>query len=503
MRDLRLWAGQPSLRRLQRLAGTARAANGDEIDALPRSTVSSVLRGRRVPRSEFVAAYVAACLRYRGSGEREIAESVEVWLTVWRRLCAMSPAVSPAMSPAASSAVPSVMAPAAFPAVSTAADESAPGGAWFGRAPSAWTPREQPPSERRPSGRTPGAAVPPQQLPAAPAALVGREFDLAVLDMQLERRGCAVPVVAVSGMPGVGKTALAVHWARQVADHFPDGQIHLDLRGSGRAPMRTEQALAVLLRALGMAEADIPADVESRMGSYRSLLAGRRVLIVLDDALDTAQIRPLLPGDSRCLAVATSRNRLSGLVARDGAHRLLLGPLDPAASRRMLIQAIGRAVDPGGARALDGIARRCMQLPLALRIAGANLADRPDQDIREYAAELERGDRMAALAIDGDESDTVPAAFDGSYRLLSPEAQRLLCTLGLAGRAEFTVESAAVIGGVGGDEARRLLNQIAAENLIEPAARGRYLLRDLTRDYARGRARTEGIGPPPALTSNA
>lgn len=461
LRDLRLWVGQPSLRRLQQLAGKAQAANGDEIDALPRSTVSNILRGTRVPRSDFVEAFVSACLKHRGSAESEIAVAVEEWLTVWRQLSATAT-----------------------------------------RRKEFDVCRDEPAPVDQPNRQAGAVTAPPQQLPASPPTLVGREFDLAVLDMQRERRGCTVPVTVVSGMAGVGKTALAVWWARRIAGRFPDGQIHLDLRGSRPNPMRPEQALTILLRGLGMADGDIPSDIESQIGSYRSLLADRRVLIVLDDVLDTAQVRPLLPGDSQCLAVITSRNRLSGLVARDGAHRLLLAPLSPAASRRVLAQAVGRELGAADVEALDEIARLCMHLPLALRIAGATLADRPHQDVRAYAAEFGRGDRMTALAIDGDEHDTVRGAFDASCRLLAPRAQRLLCILGLAGRTEVSVENSAELGGIGVDEARRLLNQIAAENLIEPAVRDRYVLCDLLLDYARERAETEGITLPPASTAS-
>ena len=223
--------------------------------------------------------------------------------------------------------------------------------------------------------------VVPRELPGVVRDFVGRDGELAALSALLERAAGVVPgtvvISAIGGTAGVGKTALAVQWAHRVAGWFPDGQLYVNLRGYGpREPVPAGEALAGLLHSLGVPRHEIPAETDERAARYRSLLAGRRMLIVLDNARDAGQVRPLLPGTQGCMTVVTSRDSLAGLVARDGAVRMdldLLSPADATTLLRVLIG--GRATaDPAAAQAL---AQACCRLPLALRVAAELAAARP------------------------------------------------------------------------------------------------------------------------------
>src|SRR5579863_582875 len=226
-------------------------------------------------------------------------------------------------------------------------------------------------------GRAPAGV--PRQLPPAPRQFVGRAEELKALSELLDRvagSGGAAVISAIGGTAGVGKTALAVHWAHQAAGRFPDGQLYVDLRGyaSGR-PLAAADALAGFVRALGRAGPDLPADVGERAALYRSLLAGRRLLIVLDNARHAEQVRPLLPGTAGCAVVVTSRDTLAGLLARDGANRLDLDLLPADAAISLLRALIGPRADDRQATAT--LAAQCARLPLALRIAAELAAARP------------------------------------------------------------------------------------------------------------------------------
>ena len=324
----------------------------------------------------------------------------------------------------------------------------------------------------------------PAQLPPDVAGFTGRITEMSRLDQLLSdgqaQRTVVVP--AVTGTAGVGKTALAVHWAHQVRDKFADGQLYVNLRGyAPDGPTPALDALGGFLRALGVAGESVPPELDGATVRYRDLLADRRVLVVLDNAASAEQVRPLLPPGPGSLALVTSRDELAGLVARDGAHRITLGALTPGEARTLLVRTLGGhrvAPDPGAAAEL---ARLCAYLPLALRIAAANIPD--DEPVAAYAARLRDGNRLASLAVDDDEQAAVRAAFDLSYAVLPDGARRLFRLLGLAPGPHVTVDAAASLAGAGRHATRRLLRQLTAAHLIEHRS-GRYGFHDLLRLYA-------------------
>jgi DNA-binding SARP family transcriptional activator len=349
-----------------------------------------------------------------------------------------------------------------------------------------------------------GVAAPPapaagvrhgrRYLPADVPHFTGRSEDLLRLDRLVGDAG-GPAVIAVTGSAGVGKTALAVRWAHTVADRFPDGQLFLNLRGfEPGLTTRPLDALTRLLRALEVPERTIPDELDAAAALYRSVLADRRVLVLLDNARDAEQVRPLLPGGHGSVALVTSRQRLSGLVARDGASRLDLDvlPLDQAVALlgRGTVALGGRiAAEPEAAREL---AEACARLPLALRIAAAHLADRPALGAGDYLRRLQAEDRLAALEIDGDGQASVRAAFELSYRLLDPDAARLFRLLGLVPGADVSAPAAAALAGTTPAEARRLLDRLHAACLVERHAPDRYACHDLLRLYARELAADAG-----------
>jgi tetratricopeptide (TPR) repeat protein len=334
-----------------------------------------------------------------------------------------------------------------------------------------------------PAGRA-GRRV-PAQLPADIAAFTGRSPHLERLDTLLPDGSGAVVITAIAGTAGIGKTALAVHWAHRVRDRFPDGQLHLDLRGYARTPpLRPAEALARFLHDLGVPAEQVPHDVDEAAALYRSLLAGKRLLVVLDNARDPDQVRPLLPGAPGCLVLITSRNQLTGLVAREGAHRLTLDVLSPDEARTLLARVLGADRVRAEPEAADELARLCGHLPLALRIAAADLLSRPHDTVDGYAARLRRGNRLAALQIDGDEQAAVRAAFDLSYAALPPDARRLFRLLGQLPGPDATVDAAAALAGATPQATARLLDQLTAAHLVDQRTPGRFTMHDLLRIYA-------------------
>ncbi len=332
--------------------------------------------------------------------------------------------------------------------------------------------------------------VTPLQLPRDTARFAGRADLLAALDALVpDERGTAAPmVVTVVGMAGVGKTTLAVHWAHRVAARFADGQLFVDLRGFGPAtPVRPIEALAGLLRGLGVAPEAVPLDVQEAAALYRSLLAGRRVLVVLDNAASAEQVRPLLPGGHGCLALVTSRHRLSGLIVHEGARRLNLDVLSPAEARELLagLLAPDRPGEPPSA--LEALAQVCGHLPLALRIVAAQLLDAPFRAVEEHAALLRTG-RLRGMAVDGDEDAMIRAAFDASYEALPAGERRMFRLLGLVPTGDIGAPAAAALAGVPVEEAARLLDRLTAGCLLANPAAGRWTVHDLLRWYAAERA---------------
>ena len=370
-----------------------------------------------------------------------------------------------------------------------------------------------------PAGAVPpqaaGAGAVPRQLPAGAAFFAGREAELKQLHELLDQAGCeegadepdgAVVISAVAGMAGVGKTALAVHWARKVAGRFPDGQLYVNLRGYDQdgAAVTAEEVTGWFLVALGVPAGQIPADAQARCGLYRSVLAGRRVLIVLDNARDAAQVRPLLPGSAGCLVVVTSRSSLAGLAAAEGARPLRLGPLGAEEGVRLLAARLGPervAAEPGAATELVA---RCGHLPLALAVMAARAAADPGLALGVLAGQLAgaadaegtaagqspggagRG-RLEVLET-GDPATSLGQLLSWSYRQLSPPAARMFALLGVHCGPDITVPAAASLAGVSRAEAGRALAELAGASLAAEHRPGRYVLHDLVRGYAAGQA---------------
>jgi DNA-binding SARP family transcriptional activator/Tfp pilus assembly protein PilF len=330
----------------------------------------------------------------------------------------------------------------------------------------------------------------PRELPSALPGFIGRSAELRTLTGLLDRPGRhapeAVVISAIGGTAGVGKTALAVQWAHTAADRFPDGQLYVNLRGyDPDQPMPATDALARFLRALGVPGQDIPLGEDERAARYRSVLAGKRVMVVLDNARSVQQVRPLLPGSATCAVVVTSRDALVGLVARDGAVRLELDLLPPAEAIGLLRELIGRRADddPGAATTL---AAQCCRLPLALRVAAELAASRPDVPLAELAGELaDQQRRLDLLDAGGDSRTAVRAVFSWSHRHLDPAAARAFRLAGLHPGADFDPYAAAALTGTGLSQARTVLDALARAHLIQPARPGRYLMHDLLRAYAR------------------
>jgi DNA-binding SARP family transcriptional activator len=332
-----------------------------------------------------------------------------------------------------------------------------------------------------------GPPVIPRQLPAAVSHFTGRIAELEVLDDLLNHpsESNTVPISAIAGTAGVGKTALAVHWAHLVADYFPDGQLYANLRGYDSAePMEPTEALGGFMRALGENSQNIPADPEERAARYRSRLAGRRVLIVLDNASSADQVRPLLPGGPSCAVLITSRDALSGLIARDGVRRLVLDPMPLGDATQLLQTLIGERAeaDPTATRALAGC---CARLPLALRIAAEFAARHPAKAIADVASELANENRrLDLLDAGGDPRAAVRAVFSRSYDHLDAGPARLFRLLGLHPGTEFDAYAAAALTWCPLEEVRHQLDVLIRAHLIQPVGSSRYSMHDLLKTYA-------------------
>jgi tetratricopeptide (TPR) repeat protein len=335
----------------------------------------------------------------------------------------------------------------------------------------------------------------PGQLPADVTPFTDRGDQLSELDGLLGPRAAdhanAVVISAIAGTAGVGKTALAVHWAHRIRNRFGDGQLYVNLRGyAPNPPLRALDALASFLRALGVPADQVPVEAAEAAGLYRSLLADQRVLVVLDNASSPEQVRPLLPGSPGCLVIVTSRHSLAGLTALDGARRLTLDVLAPAEASGLLSQLLGASRVDAEPEATVELARLCAHLPLALRVAAANLAD-GRRGIAEYVAELRAGSRVAALAVAGDEHAAVRSAFDLSYGSLPPATQYLFRCLGLTPGADIATEAAGALAGLPTPDAERGLHALAAAHLVDEHAAGRFTFHDLLRAYAADRAHAD------------
>jgi DNA-binding SARP family transcriptional activator len=348
-------------------------------------------------------------------------------------------------------------------------------------------------------GTSPGSPAPaPAQpgpwrvrcdLPASPRGFVGRqEATTEIAGVLLTAHDpIATRVVAITGGPGVGKTALAVAAAHQLRPHFPDGQWFIQLGGTAGRPRDALELLEQLCLAGGQPN-PLPPTVAGRSGALRAVLADRRVLIVLDDAASPEQVRPLLPGTGSSAVIVTGREALTGLVALDAAHALHLGALTPAQSTILLTRLLGRRAVDAGRAAVDEVVRQCAGLPLALRIAAANIRA-TGSDVARYATRLrEERDRLSVLAVHGDQQVAIRHSFDRSYWRLPTDARRLFRLLGTLPRTCLDLELIAAAHGVDAPTTHRTLTRLLAAGLVEHDPDGGYRLNDLLRLYALERA---------------
>ena len=343
------------------------------------------------------------------------------------------------------------------------------------------------PGGRISTGVTHSAEV-PRQLPAATSCFAGRSAELQRMTALLDdsrTSASAMLITAVDGMPGIGKTALAVYWAHQVASRFSDGQLYVNLRGfdPGGLPVSAAQAIRSFLDAFGIPAEQIPQSLDAQASLYRSRLAGRRVLVLLDNARDIEQVRPLLPGSPGCLVLITSRNQLTGLIA-EGAHPLTLDLPSDAEAHQLLERRLGSdrlVAEPRSARHMVDI---CGRLPLALSIVAARAVTHPHFSLTALTAELRSSGKSLEAFEGGDPAANARAVFSWSYQQLSPAAARMYRSLGAHPGPDIAVAAAASLASVSAAEARSALAELARSNLIIEHMAGRFALHDLLRAYA-------------------
>ncbi len=354
----------------------------------------------------------------------------------------------------------------------------------------------------------------PAQLPPPSASFTGRGRELAALDgfaaevtagpgpaagaeAATGPGPAAAPVAAtvltVSGTAGVGKSTLVVQWAHRVRGRFPDGQLYADLHGfSAGPPLSAHTVLARFLRALGVPGPHVPSAPDEAAALYRSMLADRRVLVVLDNAHSAEQVRPLLPGGPQCLTAVTGRTSLAGLTARDGARSLALDLMPATDAVALLDRVIGDERTRAEPAAAAELATLCGRLPLALAIAASRLAVRPGLTVADQVAELrDAEDRLGALEIEEDTASTVRAAFDLSYRALPTRAQDLFRLFALGPAPDLCAAAAAALCGERTSAVRPVLGRLTTAHLLTNEGRDRYRMHDLLRLYAAERAAAE------------
>jgi DNA-binding SARP family transcriptional activator len=344
----------------------------------------------------------------------------------------------------------------------------------------------RPPVSPAPPAERP--AVVPAQLPPAASAFTGRDREMEWLNrLPIDGEADATTVAVITGAAGVGKSALAVTWGHRAGRRFPDGVLFARLRGfdANRAPLAAADVLPRFLLALGVRAADLPDEPEEQAALYRSMLAARRVLVVLDDARDSEHVRPLLPGGSGSLVLVTSRRRLDGLVARSGARLLPLATLDAGPATKL----IADAAEMAGVRITDEqaaeLARLCDHLPLALRVVAARLAVAPTRTVHNLVTELS-DERTRLAALDLEDADTsVRAALDVSYRGLHPAIGSAFRMLGLVPGQTVDPYVVAALCGTDVPAARRRMRALAEANLVGEIGAQRYVMHDLVRLHAR------------------
>jgi tetratricopeptide (TPR) repeat protein/transcriptional regulator with XRE-family HTH domain len=341
------------------------------------------------------------------------------------------------------------------------------------------------PSENRPG------SVRPRELPPDTFGFTGRSEQLAELDRLYTlsaQHPTAPAIVVLSGTAGVGKTALAVHWAHQSLDRFPDGQLYLNLRGyDPDRPMPSTEALAALLRSLGLSGAEVPPNQDDRARLYRTLVADHRILLLLDNALDVDQIRDLLPGASRSFVLVTSRDSLAGLAVRHGGHPVEVPPLSLRDAQALLRTHIGdRAVETPAATV--ALADRCARLPLALRIAAQRTVARPAVTLAALVTELADEHHRLDLLDSGEPHSSVRAVFSWSYRQLPAPMARLFRLLGALPGRDADLYALAALAGADLREVRRLVSGLCRAHLVDEIAHDRFAMHDLLRVYAKQQA---------------
>jgi tetratricopeptide (TPR) repeat protein/transcriptional regulator with XRE-family HTH domain len=339
----------------------------------------------------------------------------------------------------------------------------------------------------------PGFVPPvPRQLPSGVARFTGRAAELHVLAglARLAVREAGTAVV-ISGTAGSGKTALAVHFARQAAAHFPDGQLYVNLRGAGPSgvPASPEEAIRGFLGAFGLGPDRVPQDVNAQAALLRSLLSGRRVLVVLDNARDEQQVRPLLPGSAGCMTVVTSRRQLAGLAAADGARLLGLQVLSESESLQLLADRLGGERVDHEPEAAARVSALCAGLPLALSVAAARAAARSGVPLAALADELGRDNPLDALDT-GDRATSIRVVLSWSYSSLSPPAAAMFRLFGLHVGPDISLPAAASLAGMPRAQARTALDELAQANLLTEHQSGRYACHDLLHAYAAELAHT-------------
>jgi tetratricopeptide (TPR) repeat protein len=414
---------------------------------LPPASVSDVLNGKTAPRLEFVVEFVEACLanaRRIGAAPPADRQDRQSWELRWREM-------RQALPPRDTSTL----------AVSTASASDDPDDA---------------------------VRLVPQQLPAMPRHFVGRSADLAWIDSVAALGGTDTPtIVLLDGLGGVGKTALAVAWAHRQHARFPAGRLFAPLYGdSGRTPRAPEEILADFLRALGTHASRIPCGLDELTALYRTEVAARDVLLVLDGAADEEQVRPLLPSTAGGTAIVTSRRVLAGLEVRDGALRRTIRPLTPTASRQLVQHLVGER--KLSRETVDRVATTCGHLPLALRLAGHRLAAQAATAAGRHV--LESGATAAAVAEldDGidDKSSKLSEVFGWSLEELGDDARRALQAVARFGPTGISAYTVAAILGCGLNDAREALNVLRDRSLLESLSEGRYAVHDLLGAWARG-----------------
>lgn len=433
------------------------AASPDPARPLRRSTISDKLRGRSLPEWDFVAAFVGACRSHAENVGSPLPDEL-VDLATWDRAhWEMLRAVDASLADerlAAAAKTEIVRRGDAEPAVQ-------------------------------------GHALPamvPRQLPAAARHFSGRKDELARLTAfaAAGARAGTLRLVAIEGSAGIGKTALALHWGNRMSSHFPDGQLYVNLQGADPSGcvVTADDAVYRFLEALSVATDRIPTSLAGRSALYRSVLADRQVLIVLDNARDAEHVRPLLPGAAQCLVVVTSRSRLTSLVATEGAYSLTLDLFSPKEAGQFLSRTLGQARLTREPRAVANIVAHCAGLPLALSIVAARAAARPAFTLAVLSEELDDANRRLDALDGGDSATNIRSVLSWSYRNLSPDTARLFRLLGLHRGPDIDPAATASLAGVPVPVARSMLLDLSREYLVTEHKPNRFSSHDLLRVYA-------------------